>query len=106
MTYIPETLRRLVAQRTGGRCEYCRLHEDDAFFTHEVDLLGFSGVTRELLHAGELSFLVSQTAAGGTGRTRLRPGVRQARYARSRRTRAFARWLSPASLVVSRASAR
>ena len=37
MTYIPEALRRLVAQRAGGRCAYCWLHEDDAFFTHEVD---------------------------------------------------------------------
>jgi HNH endonuclease len=37
MTYIPEALRRLVAARAGGRCEYCRLHEDDTFFIHEVD---------------------------------------------------------------------
>lgn len=37
MTYIPEPLRRLVEERAGGRCEYCRLHEDDTFFTHEVD---------------------------------------------------------------------
>jgi len=37
MTYIPETLRYLVGERAGGRCEYCRLHEDDTFFTHEVD---------------------------------------------------------------------
>ena len=37
MTYIPEALRRLVAEQADGRCEYCRLHEDDAFFTHEVD---------------------------------------------------------------------
>lgn len=45
MTYIPEALRRLVAVseadaqrlRAGGRCEYCRLHEDDTFFTPEVD---------------------------------------------------------------------
>lgn len=37
MTYIPEAVRRLVAERAGSRCEYCRLHEDDTFFTHEVD---------------------------------------------------------------------
>jgi HNH endonuclease len=37
MTYIPEALRRLVAERAGGRCEYCWLYEDDTFFTHEVD---------------------------------------------------------------------
>ena len=36
MTYIPEALRRLVAERAGGCCEYCRLHEDDTFFTHFV----------------------------------------------------------------------
>ena len=37
MTYIPEVLRRLVVERAGGRCAYCRLHENDAFFTHEID---------------------------------------------------------------------
>ena len=37
MTYIPEALRRLVTERAGGRCAYCRLHEDDTFFIHEVD---------------------------------------------------------------------
>jgi hypothetical protein len=37
MTYIPEPLRRLVVERAGGRCEYCLLHEDDTFFTHEID---------------------------------------------------------------------
>lgn len=37
MTFIPEALRRLVTARSGSRCEYCRLHEDDAFFSHEVD---------------------------------------------------------------------
>ncbi|MBP1465145.1 HNH endonuclease [Candidatus Chloroploca sp. M-50] len=37
MTYIPEALRRLVAERAGDRCEYCQMHEDDTFFTHEVD---------------------------------------------------------------------
>ncbi len=37
MTYIPEALRRLVAEHAGRRCEYCRLHDDNTFFTHEVD---------------------------------------------------------------------
>jgi len=37
MTYIPEALRRLVTERAGGRRAYCRLHEDDTFFIHEVD---------------------------------------------------------------------
>lgn len=37
MTYIPEGLRRQVAERAVGRCEYCRLHQDNAFYTHEID---------------------------------------------------------------------
>lgn len=37
MTYIPEALRRQVASRAKSRCEYCRLHEDDAYYTHEID---------------------------------------------------------------------
>jgi hypothetical protein len=37
MTTIPEDLRRLVVERAGGRCEYCLLHSDDAFFSHEID---------------------------------------------------------------------
>ncbi len=37
MTYISDTLRRQVSQRARGRCEYCRLHQDDALFTHEID---------------------------------------------------------------------
>lgn len=37
MTYIPETLRQQVAQRAKSRCEYCHLHEDHAYFTHEID---------------------------------------------------------------------
>jgi len=30
-------LRKLVAERAGRRCEYCLLHEDDAYFSHQVD---------------------------------------------------------------------
>jgi hypothetical protein len=37
MAYISAKLRQAVAQRARGRCEYCRLHETHAFFTHEVD---------------------------------------------------------------------
>lgn len=37
MTYISEALRQLVYERAGGRCEYCLLHSDDAFFSHETD---------------------------------------------------------------------
>ena len=31
------TDRRRVRERARGRCEYCRIHEDDAGFRHEVD---------------------------------------------------------------------
>lgn len=30
-------LRRLVAERASGRCEYCLLSEDDSFHPHQVD---------------------------------------------------------------------
>jgi hypothetical protein len=30
-------LRRLVAERASHRCEYCLLHEDDSYSTHQVD---------------------------------------------------------------------
>ena len=30
-------LRRLIRERAGHRCEYCILHEDDAFLPHEPD---------------------------------------------------------------------
>jgi hypothetical protein len=36
-TYIPEPLRRAVALRAQGRCEYCRIHQDDRLFAHEID---------------------------------------------------------------------
>ena len=48
MKLAPE-LRSLVAQRAGFRCEYCRIAEDDAAFSHEVDHV----VSRQ--HAGETS---------------------------------------------------
>lgn len=34
---VSEKLRRLVAERAGGHCEYCRLHEDDAGYPHQID---------------------------------------------------------------------
>ena len=36
-TDVREELRRLVADRARHRCEYCWLHEDDAYFPHQVD---------------------------------------------------------------------
>ncbi|MBF0353568.1 MAG: HNH endonuclease [SAR324 cluster bacterium] len=35
--YIPEDLRRLVASRSGFRCEYCLIEESDTFLGCEVD---------------------------------------------------------------------
>lgn len=35
--YVSAALRREVRLRAGGRCEYCLLAEDDAFFPHEPD---------------------------------------------------------------------
>jgi len=37
MTYIPDRLRKLVYERAGGQCEYCLLHNEDAFPSHEID---------------------------------------------------------------------
>jgi hypothetical protein len=37
VTYVPAPLRRLVEERAQNRCEYCRLHIEDAFWPHEVD---------------------------------------------------------------------
>lgn len=37
MTYIPDPLRALVIARAKSQCEYCLLHADYAFYTHEVD---------------------------------------------------------------------
>lgn len=36
-TYIPAELRRQVVNRADNCCEYCRLHQDDNFFTFHVD---------------------------------------------------------------------
>lgn len=37
MTYISEKLRQAVKERSTFRCEYCRLHESDGYFPHEID---------------------------------------------------------------------
>ena len=37
MSYIPDSLRSLVRERAGERCEYCLIHEDDLFTFHEID---------------------------------------------------------------------
>ncbi len=36
-SYINAVLRRLVAIRANSLCEYCLIHEEDAFFGCEVD---------------------------------------------------------------------
>jgi hypothetical protein len=36
-SYVPVALRRLVASRAGGICEYCLIHEDDTFFGCQVE---------------------------------------------------------------------
>lgn len=38
-TYIPEGLRREVVERAQDRCEYCRVHQDDRLFAHEIDYI-------------------------------------------------------------------
>ena len=37
MTYIPEGLRQQIAEQAKARCEYCHLHENHAYFSHEID---------------------------------------------------------------------
>jgi hypothetical protein len=37
VTYIPAELRRLVAARAEGLCEYCLIAEEDTFYGCEVD---------------------------------------------------------------------
>ena len=37
MTYIPAELRRVVVQRAGGCCEYCRLSREDHILPFEID---------------------------------------------------------------------
>jgi 5-methylcytosine-specific restriction endonuclease McrA len=35
--YVPAGLRRLARDRAECYCEYCKIHEDDAFLPHEPD---------------------------------------------------------------------
>ena len=35
--YISENLRQLVKDRAGFCCEYCKIHEEDAFYPHQID---------------------------------------------------------------------
>lgn len=37
MTYIPASLRQMVATRAQYQCEYCRLNERYSIFSHEID---------------------------------------------------------------------
>lgn len=37
MTYIPDSLRQLVAKRAGHKCEYCRIDEQYSIYSHEID---------------------------------------------------------------------
>lgn len=37
MTRIPTDMRERVIKRAQNCCEYCRIHEDDHFLTHEID---------------------------------------------------------------------
>jgi 5-methylcytosine-specific restriction endonuclease McrA len=36
-THVPLALRRLVAARANGLCEYCLLHESDGYFSFQVE---------------------------------------------------------------------
>jgi hypothetical protein len=36
-SYVPASLRRLVAERALGLCEYCLLHESDGYYAFEVE---------------------------------------------------------------------
>ncbi len=47
--HVPAALRREVRERAAGFCEYCGIHEEDAFFPHEPDhivALKHGGLTR------------------------------------------------------------
>ena len=37
MTYISPALREQVIARAEGRCEYCLFHNNDTYFSHEID---------------------------------------------------------------------
>jgi len=35
--YIPETVRQTVAERADFRCEYCQIHQNEAFYPFQID---------------------------------------------------------------------
>ncbi|MPR34295.1 HNH endonuclease [Salmonirosea aquatica] len=35
--YIADAIRQEVAVRAGFRCEYCQIHQDDAFYPFQID---------------------------------------------------------------------
>lgn len=37
MSYIPTDLRRLILERSGGCCEYCRIHESDSTVKYHIE---------------------------------------------------------------------
>jgi hypothetical protein len=37
MTHIPTHLRRIVEERAKFRCEYCLIHQDDYYWSFEID---------------------------------------------------------------------
>ena len=36
-SYISTSLRQLISDRAGGKCEYCLIHQDFSIYSHEVD---------------------------------------------------------------------
>ncbi len=36
-TYVPSALRQLITERANGRCEYCKIDQDDVLITHQPD---------------------------------------------------------------------
>ena len=47
MTYIPDALRRLVYERSSGKCEYCLIDEAFTIKRHEIDHI------RPIKHGGD-----------------------------------------------------
>ena len=48
---VSAAVRALVRERARGRCEYCLLHEDDAWVNHEPDHIVATNKTSVGLHA-------------------------------------------------------
>lgn len=58
MSNVPAALKELIRQRAQGCCEYCLLHEDDAYFPHEADHI-FARKHRGKTDEGNLCFSCS-----------------------------------------------